>query len=80
MIHELSLSGGVTQAQFVSFYEFDSAEEADLDWLITKYQASTDKVRWGLLLWSALCIGQEGAQDAHYQTQSDLVTRINQFP
>jgi hypothetical protein len=80
MIHELSLSGGVTKANFVSFYEFDAGEESDLDWLITKYTASTDKIRWGLLLWSVLCIGQESTQSTYYKNQADIVARINQFP
>ena len=76
-LYELS-QGKVTKAQMVAYFELDATEEAELDWIIGRYNAqpnATAKAKFVELMRVILMLAESGVPG--YTTNADLVARIN---
>ncbi|MCB0257041.1 MAG: hypothetical protein KDI55_25255 [Anaerolineae bacterium] len=75
-MYELA-AGVVTKAQVVSYFELDASEEAELDWLIGRYNAQPNaaaKERFIELLRVVFILAE--AQVPGYTTNAALVARL----
>lgn len=76
-LYELA-QGQVTKAQMVSYFELDATEEAELDWIIGRYNAqpnATAKAKFVELMHVLFMLAESGVPG--YTTNADLVARIN---
>ena len=76
---ELS-NGEVTPAQIKSYFGMDAEDQADLDWLIDKYNAQPTaeaKSKFVELMRSLFVLAESGVPG--YTTSGDLVARINRI-
>ena len=69
--------GELTVAQVKSYFNMDAGDESDFDWLIGKYQASTDKPGF-IELMHAIFMLAEGSTP-NYISNTDLTARINRI-
>lgn len=76
-LYELA-QGQVTKAQMVAYFELDPTEEAELDWIIGRYNAqpnATAKAKFVELMQVLFMLAEAGVPG--YTTNADLVARIN---
>ena len=79
MLVELAL-GEFTKQQIVDYWSLDAAEETELDWVITQYNAQPNaeaKSKFVQLMREIFILAE--AQVAGYTTNADLTARINRI-
>ena len=70
---ELSL-GEVTVAQFKTYFDLSGQDATDFDWLVTQYQASTNKPQFIELMHVMVTLAE--GKVPGYLTNADWVARI----
>lgn len=70
--------GELTIAQVKSYFQLSQESSNDLDWLVGKYQASTDKPEFLRIIHVIFMLAETSAPG--YSNQTDLVARINRIP
>lgn len=73
---ELSLNE-ITVAQFKTYFELAGQDADDFDWLVGKYEASTDKPMFIQLMHVLFMLSEQGTPG--YTANADLVARINRI-
>lgn len=77
MLYELA-AGQVTKAQIVAYFALDAGEEAELDWIIGRYNAQPNaaaKEKFVELMRVLFILAE--SQVPGYSTNADLVARID---
>jgi len=72
--------GEITKAQVVAFYNMNAEEEAQLDWLITRYNAqptAEDKAKFIELLSYIMWMARDDFPG--YNSNAELAARINRI-
>lgn len=77
LLYELA-QGQVTKAQIVNYFELDAAEEAELDWIVGRYNAqpnATAKAKFVELMQVILMLAESRVPG--YTSNAEIVARIN---
>ena len=69
--------GELTVAQVKSYFNMDASDQTDFDWLISKYQASSNKPDFIELMHSIFMLAE--VNSPNYITTTDLTSRINRI-
>ncbi len=67
----------INKAGIVTKFDLSAGEQTELDWLITRYQASTNKTKFERLMHVIFILAEE--RTTGYITNADLVARINRI-
>ena len=69
--------GELTVTQVKTYFNMDVTDQSDFDWLITKYQASTNKDDFIELMHSIFMLAE--VNTPNYNNTADLTARINRI-
>jgi hypothetical protein len=79
--------GAITRQQVIDFFELEVTDEADLDWMKSKYDAATDKIHLLMVMHRILLLGEieSGLRNSvsyagtflDYDQKASFVARIN---
>ena len=70
--------GVSTRAEIISAFGLSVADEVDLDWLKSKYLASSDKKHFIIVLEGCLCLGEQNLLG--YDIKTNFIARITGLP
>lgn len=70
--------GAITKAQLISEFSLAGTDVTELDWLISKYQASTNKENFVHRIHSLFCLAE--FNHFNYNDKATMQARINALP